>query len=654
MRNYVTHLRTIEGTEMNARFFLLCTKISIALLLLTPQLTLSQTEQSAITLTVDATEAPRKILHSREAITVHPGHLTLFYPKWIPGEHGPTGPVIDMAGLKITGTGKPISWRRDLEEMFAIHCEVPPGVDRVDVSFDFILPPQAEGFSSGASSTAQLLVLSWNQVIVYPVSARPDDIIVTPSLIVPSGWKFISALTSKNETNNSISFAPVSLTMLVDSPLLTGTHLRRVDITPPSGVPHFLDMISDNEAALDISPEQVTAYKHLVTEANALFGTHHYNHYDFLYTLSDQVAHFGLEHHQSSDDRVAERSLVDDNLRRTRAGLLPHEFVHSWNGKYRRPLGLATGDYSSPMKDDLLWVYEGLTEYLGAILTARSGLLSPEEFREDLALVAAIMDNRPGRTWRPLQDANDEAQLLYNTRSDWDSWRRDVDFYDEGYLMWLEADVKIRQLTNGNKSLDDFCKIFHGGKNNGPEVKPYMFEDVVAVMNEVAAYDWKAFFTTQLQSLDPHAPLGGIEKSGWKLVYRDTMNEMQKSFEEARKVTDFRFSLGILAEEDGTILDVIPETPAFKSGLGPGMKLIAVNGRKYSKDIIRDVLKLGKASSLPLDLLAANGEFFKTYSVNYHGGERYPYLERDTATPDLLGLIIAPVMGKQAPAIPRK
>ena len=639
---------------MTSRFFLLCTKISIALLLLTPQLTLSQTEQSSITLTVDATEAPRKILHSREAITVHPGHLTLFYPKWIPGEHGPTGPVIDMAGLKITGGGKPISWRRDLEEMFAIHCEVPPGVDRVDVSFDFILPPQAEGFSSGASSTAQLLVLSWNQVIVYPISARPDDIIVTPSLIVPSGWKFISALTSKNETNNSISFAPVSLTMLIDSPLLTGTHLRRVDITPPSGVPHFLDMISDNEAVLDISPEQVAAYKHLVTEANALFGTHHYNHYDFLYTLSDQVAHFGLEHHQSSDDRVAERSLIDDNLRRTRAGLLPHEFVHSWNGKYRRPLGLATGDYSSPMKDDLLWVYEGLTEYLGAILTARSGLLSSEEFREDLALVAAIMDNRPGRTWRPLQDANDEAQLLYNTRSDWDSWRRDVDFYDEGYLIWLEADVKIRQLTNGNKSLDDFCKIFHGGKNNGPEVKPYMFEDVVAVMNEVAAYDWKTFFTTQLQSLDPHAPLGGIEKSGWKLVYRDTMNEMQKSFEEARKVTDFRFSLGILAEEDGTILDVIPEMPAFKAGLGPGMKLIAVNGRKYSKDIIRDALKLGEVSSLPLDLLAANGEFFKTYSVNYHGGERYPYLERDAATPDLLGFIIAPVMGKQTPAIPRK
>ncbi|MGA7159598.1 MAG: M61 family peptidase [Bacteroidota bacterium] len=635
---------------MTSRHFLFRTRTWIFLLFLAPRLTLPQTEHASITLTVDATESPRKILHSRESITVAPGQLTLFYPKWIPGEHGPTGPVIDMAGLKITGSGKPIGWRRDLEEMFAIHCEIPSGIDQIDVAFDFILPPQAEGFSSGASSTAELLVLSWNQVIVYPLSIRPDNITVTPNLIIPAGWKFVSALTTKSESNNSISFAPISLTMLIDSPLLTGNYLRRVDLTPPSGVPHFLDIISDNEAALNISSEQITAYKHLVTEANALFGTHHYNHYDFLYTLSDQVAHFGLEHHQSSDDRVAERSLIDDDLRRTRAGLLPHEFVHSWNGKYRRPLGLATGDYSTPMKDDLLWVYEGLTEYLGAILTARSGLLSPEEFREDLALVVAKLDNRPGRTWRPLQDANDEAELLYNTRSDWDSWRRDVDFYDEGYLIWLEADVKIRQLTNGAKSLDDFCKIFHGGKNNGPEVKPYVFDEVVATMNRVAPYEWKTFFETRLQSLDPHAPMGGIEKSGWKLVYRDTMNDMQKSLQEVRKTVDLRFSLGISVEEDGTLQDVIPGTPASKAGLAPGMKLVAVNGRKYSKDIIRDALKLGTVSILPLELLAANGEFYKTYSVDYHSGERYPYLVRDPSTPELLGLIINPLAGGQAPA----
>ena len=625
----------------------LCATLLAALLVLVSRPIFAQPGTASIILTVDATDAPRKLLHTKESVAVIPGKLTLFYPKWIPGEHGPTGPVIDMAGLKISANGKIISWRRDLDEMYEIHCDVPSGTATIDIAFDFILPPQAEGFSSGASSTAQLLVLSWNQVIIYPLSSRPDGITVTPSVTLPAGWKFASALTTASQTNNSIVFAPVTLTTLIDSPLLTGLHLRRIDVTPSSGVPHYLDLLSDNEAALEITPEELAGYKHLVIEANLLFGTHHYNHYDFLYTLSDQVAHFGLEHHQSSDDRVGERTLIDEDMYRVRAGLLPHEFVHSWNGKFRRPSGLATGDYSTPMKDDLLWVYEGLTEYLGAILTGRSGLLSPEEFRDDLALVAATMDVRPGRTWRPLQDANDEAQLLYNTRPDWDSWRRDVDFYDEGYLLWLEADVKIRQLTKGSKSLDDFCKIFHGGKNNGPEVKPYTFEEVLAIMNGIAPYDWKTFFTARLQSLSPHAPLGGIENGGWKLVYRDTMNEMQKSIEEVRKTTDLRFSLGILAEEDGSIIDVIPESPAYKAGLGPGMKLIAVNGRKYSKEIIRDALKLGKASSVPLELLAANGEFYRTYSVSYHGGERYPYLEQISSLPDVLGLIIMPVAKMQ-------
>ncbi|HTR80517.1 MAG TPA: M61 family peptidase [Bacteroidota bacterium] len=602
----------------------------------------AQKGQASITLSVDATDAPHMILHSHEAISVKPGLLTLFYPKWIPGEHAPSGPVIDVAGIHIMAQGKSLEWRRDLEEMYAIHCNVPEGVSQIDLSFDFILPPIAEGFSSGASSTAKLLVLSWNQVVMYPLSVRPDEIVVNASLKLQNGWKYASALTTLSESNGTIEFAPTTLNVLVDSPVLSGLYLKRVDLTPPSGVHHFLNIASDNEAALEISPAEVAEYKNLVVEANALFGDHHYNHYDFLYTLSDQVAHFGLEHHQSSDDRVGERTLIDDDYWRVRAGLLPHEFVHSWNGKYRRPAGLATGNFSTPMKDDLLWVYEGLTEYLGAILTGRSGLLNHEQFREDLALVAARMDDRPGRTWRPLQDANDEASLLYDSRADWDSWRRSVDFYDEGYLIWLEADVTIRELTNGKKSLDDFCKKFHGGPSTGPETKPYTFDNVVEAMNEIAPFDWKTFFNTRLQSLSPHAPLGGIEKSGWKLVFRDTMNEMQKSAETVRKTTDLRYSLGIILREDGTINDVIPGSPAAKAGISPGMKLVAVNEQQYSKDIIRDALKLGRHSSSPLELLTANGEFYHTYSVSYHGGEQYPYLERDLSKPDLLSEIIAP------------
>ncbi|HTX19401.1 MAG TPA: M61 family peptidase [Bacteroidota bacterium] len=627
---------------VRTKIHLLFPGVAVLLLLVASTAHPAARRPSTIQLAVDATEAPRMILHTRETISVVPGALTLFYPKWIPGEHAPDGPVTDVAGLRITANGKALPWRRDLEEMYAIHLVVPPSTTELEVRFDFLLPSAEIGFSSGASSTPRMLVLSWNQVLMYPFDVPPDSIVVTASLRLPPGWKHVSALTSERASDENERFPAAALNTLIDSPVLCGEYLKRVDLTPPNGVPHFLDLASDNEAALAITPEEISSYRQLVVEALGLFGCRHYDHYDFLFTLSDEVAHFGLEHHQCSDDRVPERTLVDDDFRRARAGLLPHEFVHSWNGKFRRPVGLATGNFSSPMKDDLLWVYEGLTEYLGAVLTGRSGLLTPEEQRDDLALVAAKLDHRPGRTWRPLQDANDEAQLLYSARTEWDSWRRDVDFYDEGYLIWLEADVTIRELTNGKKSLDDFCRAFHGGGNSGPELKPYSFEDVVRGMNNVAPYDWRTFFVTRLQSTDDHAPLGGIIKSGWKLVYRDTMNDLQKSVEEARKTVDMRYSLGLLLGDDGTMKDVIPGMPAARSGLAPGMKIIAVNGRRYSKEILRDALKLAVHSTSPLSILAENGEFYETYSLDYHQGERYPYLERDAAKPDVLSMIMHP------------
>ncbi len=621
-------------------------RLMIIFVLITPQSFQAQPQRTSIALMVDATEAPRKILHAKETIAVRPGPLTLFYPEWIPGEHGPTGPVIDVAGLRIMASDKPLPWRRDLEEMYAIHCEVPIGVDRLDLTFDFLLPPKAEGFSSGASSSAQLAVISWNQVVLYPKDGKPDDVIVSPSLKLPQGWKYATALQTKEQVDGIINFTPVSLMMLVDSPVLAGAHFRRIDLTPEKGVPHFLNLASDDDEALEISPGQIAAYRRLVLEANALFGAHHYEHYDFLYTLSDQVAHFGLEHHQSSDNRSAERTLIDSTLRKISVTLLSHEFVHSWNGKHRRPSGLATGDFSTPMKGDLLWVYEGLTQYLGKLLAARSGLRSAEEYREDLAMLAARLDNRPGREWRTLQDVADEAQLLYYSRQDWDSWRRSVDFYDESDLIWLEADAMIRQLTGGKKSLDDFCRRFHGGESSGPIVKPYTFEELVATLNEVAPYDWRTFFTNRLESLNPHAPLGGIEMSGWKLVYKDLPSSLQKEDEDSRKYTDLRYSVGTYLQENGTMIDVIPGTPAALAGLGPGMKLIAVNGRKYSKEIIRAALKASTKSASPLELLVVNGEFFKTYSVDYQGGERYPHLVQDTTKPDLLSAIIKPIATK--------
>jgi predicted metalloprotease with PDZ domain len=618
--------------------------LAAATLALVPISTRAQADHATITLAVDATNAPSRIVHSRETISVRPGPLTLLYPKWIPGEHGPTGPVIDVAGIKINASGTPITWRRDLENMFALHCTIPAGTTSIDVSLDFLLPPDASGFSSGASSSAKLLVLSWNQVLLYPATPRPDDITVTPSVTVPANWKFATALAASERSGagGTIHFAPVSLTMLVDSPVIVGAYLRSIDLTPAGSARHTLNLVSDNEAAIAISADQITAYKNLVVEANTLFGAHHFEHFDFLFTLSDQVAHFGLEHHQSNDDRLAERSLIDDNLRRAGFDLLPHEFVHSWNGKFRRPAGLATGDFSTPMKGDLLWVYEGLTHYLGKLLGARAALVTPAEYRENLALLAAQLDNRPGRTWRPLQDTNDEAQLLYYTRADWDSWRRTVDYYDEGDLIWLEADATIRRLTNGQKSLDDFCKKFHGAPSTGPMVKPYMFEEVVTTMNSVAPYDWKSFFETRLQSLSPRAPMGGIEATGWKLAFSDTPTSMHVAQMASRGVTDLFYSIGILFSGEGVALDVLPDSPAAKAGVAPGMKVIAVNGRKYTADLIHDALMLGKTSSAPLELIAATGDFYNTYRIDYHGGERYPYLMRDPSKPDLLTTIITP------------
>ena len=614
-------------------------------LLWLPPFVIAETKSAEIVLTVDAAEAPRRILHVSESIPVKPGPLTLCYAKWIPGEHGPTGPVVDLVSLKIRSAGKPLSWRHDLVDMYAIHLEVPTETERLDLSFDFLSPPpRAEGFSSGASATSQLAVISWNQVILYPGDRASDSILVAPSIILPAGWKYGTALELESQLAEVIHFSTVSLTTLVDSPVLSGAHFKRIDISPSSGVPHFIDLAADGEEALAMPLWQVEAYKRLVLEAEALFGARHYNHYDFLVTLSSQTANFGLEHHQSSDDRLPERAFIDSSLQRIKACLLPHEFAHSWNGKYRRPTGLSGSDFQKPMTGELLWIYEGFTTYLGKLLAVRSGVITPEDFREDLALLAARLDNLPGRQWRSLQDVADAGQILYGTRGDWESLRRNAgDFYDESYLIWLEAEVMIRNMTQGRKSLNDFCRNFFGGENSGPVLVPYTYDDVVKALNEIAPYEWDQFFSTRLESLDIHAPLGGIEQGGWKLSYGEKPGPLQEAIENSDYAIDARYSLGIHLKEDGTMVDVIPGSPAALGGLAPGMKLVAIDSRKFTKEIFRDVMKEGKQSSVALEILASNADYFKIYFVDYHGGERYPYLERDTTKRDILGEIIRPI-----------
>jgi predicted metalloprotease with PDZ domain len=603
-----------------------------------------------ITLAVDASEAPRKIFHTRMTIPVDPGKITLVYPKWIPGEHGPTGPLTDIAGLHFTAAGKPLRWERDLVDMHAVSCDVPSGVTALDVAFDFISAASPDGFSSAASCTDRLMLLSWNQVLLYPSGRPTDNINFSASLKLPDGWKYGTALPVQKESGGSIQFAPTSLTSLVDSPVISGLNFRRVELA--TAPPQYLDMAADGPEALAIPDAEVAKLKKLTNEAYSLFGARHFREYHFLLTLSDHVAHFGLEHHECSDDRVAERTWLDDDMRVAASGLLSHEFVHSWNGKYRRPAGLATPDYQQPMKDDLLWVYEGLTQYLGFVLANRSGIRTPAQSFDNLAMAAAELDNEPGRTWRPLIDTAVEAQLLYESSKMWESWRRGTDFYNEGLLIWLEADVLIRQQTKGAKSLDDFCRAFHGGKGGVPQLVTYTFDDVVNTMNQVAPYDWRGFFMTRLESVSPRAPLGGVTNGGWKVVYRDSVPEVLKATENARKFVDLTYSIGIrLKTEDSVIEDVLPGSAAANAGLAPGMKLVAVNGRKWTKENLRDAVKATKTTKAPLALLADNGDFFNTYGVDYHGGERYPYVERDPTKPDLVSEILKPLT---VPALTQK
>ncbi|MFL5398929.1 MAG: M61 family metallopeptidase [Myxococcales bacterium] len=591
-----------------------------------------------MSLQVDLREAPRRIFHSRLRLAAKPGTMALRYPKWIPGEHGPNGPIGDVAGLVFTASGKRLRWHRDPDEMYRILVEVPQGVTELEAQLDLISPPpETRGFSGGASASAHIAVLSWNQVLLEPEGAAPAQLRVAASVRLPARWKFATPLRTASGSGAEVSFAPVSLEELVDSPVLAGEFLQEIPIGPAGGAPHFIEAAAESADLLHVDPQLKSQWDALVAQAQLLFGAHHYRSYRFLLTLSDDVAHFGLEHHESSDDRVPERALLDPDLRLSRlAGLLPHEFTHSWNGKFRRPAGLATGDYQKPMRGDLLWVYEGLTNYLGNVLSARSGLFTPDQARGSFAFSADMMTAHRGRTWRPLADTATAAQILYGARDDWDSWRRDVDFYLEGDLLWLEVDATIRETTKGARSLDDFCRTFFGGKSDMPAVEPYTLDDLIAALSHVAQLDWAGFFRKRVYDVAPDAPVAGIERSGWKVVYGPEEPEFHRSYEKARKLVDLKSSAGIVVDEDRmAILDVVPGSAADKAGVPPGTRLAAINGRKANGDRLRTAVA-ETARGGKLEFLVENAESYTTHSLDYRGGLRYARLERDESHPDLL------------------
>jgi predicted metalloprotease with PDZ domain len=600
-------------------------------------------QTAPITLSVDLSDAPRKILHAMEEMPVTAGPLTVVYPKWIPGEHGPTGPIENMTGFFITANGQPVKWERDKVDMFAYHLTVPQGVTKLEMKIDFLASSSLSGFSAGGSTSENLALLSWNTLLVYPADTNAIDVMFTPSITIPAGWQFGTALDKDGGTGQSTTFKTVSLEQLIDSPVLAGRYFREIPLAPEITPKHYLDMAADGPEEIDLSKEHIADFDRLVRETGALYKSRHYGSYHFLVTLSNEVAHFGLEHHQSSDDRVTATTFTDDREFVLDGLLLPHEFTHSWNGKYRRPAGLATSNYQKPMEGDLLWVYEGLTEYLGDVLAARCGIWTPDQYKQRLSTIAAEYDNRPGRTWRDIQDTATSAQIFYDAASGWDNWRLNVDYYDEGELIWLDVDTTIRKMTGGKKSLDDFVAKFHGlGGNTGPKVVPYTFEDVVAGLNGVVANDWTSFLRSRLDSNAYQAPLGGLENGGYKLAYSDKPNAWSAMVDAQTETFDFWYSIGLNAGKSGTVSDVLKGGVADKAAFGPGMKIIAVNGRGYTPDILKAAIHDATGSGPSIELIVENTGFYKVFKLDYHGGERYPQLERVSSIPDRLGDILKP------------
>ncbi|HEY0462471.1 MAG TPA: hypothetical protein VGC97_25275 [Pyrinomonadaceae bacterium] len=614
--------------------------VFIFILLALPVSALAQ--ENNIKLTLDASEAAKNIFRVREtmAAPAAAGKFALFYPKWIPGEHAPDAPLNDMVNLFIKADGKAVTWQRDDVEMFAFYADVPAGARQIEISFDYLA-------EHGTIATANLARIKWNRLLLYPRGAKSDDVQVAASMRMPADWKFATALPIEKETGGAVDFKPVNLTTFVDSPAIIGKYFAKIPLTT-DGVLTEMDIAAETADALKYTPETLAGWKNLITQANLMFGARHYNSYRFLTTLSDYGGDEGLEHHESSENGVGTEGLSDKNALLDFSELLGHEYAHSWNGKYRRPLTLTTPDFEQPMHGELLWVYEGLTQYLGQVLPARSGLWSDEMYRETIADTSALMDARTGRRWRPLADTSRAVQFTYPSPGAWRNQRRGVDYYYEGSLIWLDADVLIRQKSGGKLSLDDFLHKFHGGQNSAPTVKTYDFEEIIKTLNDVLPYDWRAFFIDRVYKVSVRAPLGGITNGGWTLVYNDTPNQQTIVSQSLGNYLNLMYSVGISVSAEGTISDVNPDLAAAKAGLAPGMTIKKVNDEEFKPEKLQSAIAATKSSASGIKIEAENGSVTSTFNINYKGGAKYPHLVRDMSKTDYLSAITKAVV----PGIP--
>ena len=593
-----------------------------------------------IRLSVDASDLERRIVHVHETLSGVGTDTVLLYPKWLPGTHAPEGTIDRLAGIRITANGAPVSWSRDPVDVFAFHVHPGSGVRSIDIDFDYLSPTSPK--VGAIEISRDILLLEWNELVLYPAGYFARQIPVEASLTLPVDWKLASALETMTASGRETKFKRVSLETFIDSPVYAGRYTARLDLDPNGAAPVHLNLFADRPELLAVKPEQLQAHRSLVQQAYKVFGSHHYAHYDFLYSLSDQVQQNGLEHHQSSEDGSDPDSFTEWNKTASGRDLLAHEFTHSWNGKFRRPADLWTPNYNVPMQDSLLWVYEGQTQYWGQVLTARSGLWTQQQALDQLALTAAYYDVQAGRRWRALQDTTNDEIINPRRPMSWPNWQRFEDYYEESQLIWLDADTLIRERSQGKRSLDDFARTFFGIYEGSFTTVAYTFDDVVKALNTVEPYDWAAFLRARLDSVGKPAPLDGLRRGGYKLVFSDTPSELLREHEDHSKRVNLLFSIGVeIDDKDGTVREVLWDSAAFKAKVTESSVLLAINGAAYSADVLKDAIRSAKGTKLPIELIVKSGDRYRVLALDYHEGLRYPHLEREASAPARLDEILA-------------
>lgn len=594
-------------------------------------------------LEVDATDVERRIFRIRQTVPLAgPGPVTLLYPQWVPGGHSPRNALFNMAGLVIRAEGKVIPWTRDPVQVFAFHVTPPAGVDALDIEFQYLSPTAAD--QGRVVMTPEMLNVQWLNMAVYPAGYFTRRIPIEASIRLPAGWGYGTALETARTENGVTRFKTVDFDTLMDSPMFAGRYFKRYDLDTSGKSPVRLNIVADRPELLAATPEQIELHRELIRQADRLYGARHYDHYDFLLALTERMGGIGLEHHRSSENGTDPEYFIEWSKNAPARNLLPHEYNHSWDGKFRRPADLWTPNFNTPMRDSLLWVYEGQDQYWGYVLGARSGLVTKQQTLDALAMTAATYSlGRPGRAWRSVEDTTNDPIIAARRPIPWTSWQRSEDYYSEGQLIWLDADTLIREKTGGKKSLDDFGRAFFGMKDGSWTPLTYTFEDVVKSLNDVMPYDWAAFLDKRARQADQPYPLDGLARGGYRLVYAETPTDFWRDSEASRKQVDLTYSLGLTLNREARITGVLWDGPAFRAGLTVGDQILAVNGIAYDTDRLKETIQAAKTGKDPITLIVKDGDHFRVVALDYHGGLRYPRLERIEGRPDLLTRIYEPL-----------